>query len=204
MPKAQARVRARTRSAQPGEITTATMTAAMRAARPKLVRRLGLLGLSAFALTLTLTACASTVTSPAGAGVPLVATTTAPTDTATSQPTTIDLSSPSQAAPTTAAPSTAAPATTAPPKPRAVTTTVKAKPSLCGAPSNPFGYNFCHRGGYVHSPAATVCSYFNCIAYFQNGKGYMVECKDYTYSMSGGISGACSHHKGVLRPVYSG
>jgi hypothetical protein len=32
----------------------------------------------------------------------------------------------------------------------------------------------------------------------------MVECNDATYSMSGGISGACSHHGGEDRPVYSG
>ena len=32
----------------------------------------------------------------------------------------------------------------------------------------------------------------------------MVECNDATYSMSGGISGACSSHGGEDRPVYSG
>jgi hypothetical protein len=90
--------------------------------------------------------------------------------------------------------------------PKPVATTTKAKPSLCGAPANPFGYNFCGRGGSIHSPASTVCSYFNCIASFKPGagKGYMVECNDGTYSRSGGISGACSQHTGVWRTVYSG
>jgi len=54
----------------------------------------------------------------------------------------------------------------------------------------------------IHSPDSNVCDYFNCIDNFSNGKGYMVECNDGTYSMSGGRSGACSYHKGEERPVY--
>ncbi len=116
--------------------------------------------------------------------------------------------SPSAADVTTAPATSAAPnpvvPTTHAPAPAPVHTTAATKPSLCGAPPNPFGYNFCGRGGYVSSPAGTVCSYFDCIANFYNGNGYMVECTDGTYSMSGGIQGACSHHHGVARPVYSG
>jgi hypothetical protein len=87
--------------------------------------------------------------------------------------------------------------------------TPKPKPPtgpLCGAPSNPWGFNFCGRGGAIY-PAnlpASVCDYFDCIPNFPNGIGYMVECKDGTYSMSGGRSGACSHHSGELREVYRG
>ncbi len=77
-------------------------------------------------------------------------------------------------------------------------------PSTCGAPKNPYGYNFCHVGHTITSPHSGVCDYFNCIANFWNGRGYMVECVDATYSMSGGISGACSHHGGVRQTVYSG
>jgi hypothetical protein len=77
-------------------------------------------------------------------------------------------------------------------------------PSLCGAPRNPYGYNFCGVGGFVASPPSDICSYFNCIGNFWNGRGYMVECNDGTYSMSGGIKGACSYHRGEERPVYSG
>ena len=76
--------------------------------------------------------------------------------------------------------------------------------STCGAPSNPFGYNFCGVGRYIYSPAPGVCSYFTCIDNFANGRGYMVECNDHTYSMSGGIEDACSDHGYVERPVYSG
>jgi hypothetical protein len=73
--------------------------------------------------------------------------------------------------------------------------------NLCGAPSNPFGYNFCS-GPLIYAPAAGVCAYFACIPNFPKGKGYMVECNDGMYSMSGGRSGACSYHQGEFRPVY--
>jgi hypothetical protein len=76
--------------------------------------------------------------------------------------------------------------------------------SLCGAPDNPYGYNLCGRGIHVSSPPADICTYFTCIDNFWNGRGYMVECNDGTYSMSGGISGACSDHDGEGRPVDSG
>lgn len=94
--------------------------------------------------------------------------------------------------------------THAPPPVVHTTQAAPAKPSTCGAPSNPYGYNFCGRGGYVTSPPAEVCSYFDCIANFFNGHGYMVECNDGTYSMSGGIRGACSHHGGEDRAVDGG
>jgi hypothetical protein len=66
---------------------------------------------------------------------------------------------------------------------------------------NPFGYNFCGRGSYIYDVnPARVCSYFNCVAGFGTSKGYMVECKDTTYS----TEGKCSDHGGQLRAVYSG
>ena len=131
------------------------------------------------------------------------------------------------AAPTTAAPTTAAPTTTTPPTTARPTTThppttarvvapthrptTSARPprttaalSLCGAPANPYGYNFCGRGSLIRNPASDVCAYFDCIPNFDNGTGYMVECHDAMYSMSGGRQGACSYHHGVRRPVYSG
>lgn len=72
--------------------------------------------------------------------------------------------------------------------------------SLCGAPDNPLGYNFCS-GAKIYQPDPSTCDYFNCIPNWSNGKGYMEECKDQTYSMSGGRQGSCSHHGGDLRPV---
>ncbi|TCO43616.1 hypothetical protein EV646_112193 [Kribbella antiqua] len=94
------------------------------------------------------------------------------------------------------------PATTRPPK--ASPPPPATKPALCGAPANPYGYNFCGRGGYVRDPPLDVCSYFDCIPSFWNGTGYMEECQDGTYSMSGGRSGSCSHHGGNRRVVSGG
>ncbi|ADD40099.1 hypothetical protein [Stackebrandtia nassauensis] len=78
------------------------------------------------------------------------------------------------------------------------------KPDLCGAPQNPYGYNYCGTGGVVHDPPGDICFYFECIDYFDEGKGYMVACDDGMVSMSGGRSGACSYHGGVGRTVYGG
>jgi len=103
---------------------------------------------------------------------------------------------PATAAPVRKPPATHAP-TSMPPK-----TTVQR--SLCGAPDNPYGYNFCGRGSHVYRPPAGICSYFACIQNFDNGVGYMEECQDGMYSMSGGRQGACSYHGGELRPVSSG
>jgi hypothetical protein len=80
---------------------------------------------------------------------------------------------------------TDAPATTSARPPRTT-----AAPSLCGAPANPYGYNFCGRGSLITNPASDVCVYFDCIPNFDNGTGYMVECHDAMYSMSGGRQGA--------------
>ncbi len=72
---------------------------------------------------------------------------------------------------------------------------------LCGAPQNPYGYNYCGRGANVTSPPSDVCTYFRCIANFPNGRGYMEECSDGTVSKSGGVRGSCSTHGGDLRAV---
>jgi hypothetical protein len=77
--------------------------------------------------------------------------------------------------------------------------------STCGAPANPYGYTFCDVGSHVTNPPTDICTYFkSCIENFWNGRGYMVECNDGTYSMSGGIEDACSDHGRVERPVYNG
>jgi hypothetical protein len=75
--------------------------------------------------------------------------------------------------------------------------------NTCGAPANPWGYNFCG-GSLIYSPPSNFCAYFNCIpSFWQSTKGYVDECKDGSYSHSGGRSGACSYHGGELRPLYS-
>jgi hypothetical protein len=85
--------------------------------------------------------------------------------------------------------------TPAPPKPTPT-------PSCQAVNGNPWCYNF-SPGNYIFNPPSNFCDYFNCIASFWNGHGYVEECQDATYSLSGGIQGSCSHHGGNLRPLYS-
>lgn len=42
---------------------------------------------------------------------------------------------------------------------------------LCGAPANPYGYNYCGRGTLIRAPKPDVCDYFRCINNFWNGTG---------------------------------
>jgi len=82
-------------------------------------------------------------------------------------------------------------------------TPIPPTPTPCpGVNCNPWGYNF-SSGNYITAPPSAFCSYFNCIASFWNGHGYVEECQDATYSLSGGIQGSCSHHGGDLRPLYA-
>ncbi len=100
-----------------------------------------------------------------------------------------------------------------PPSPKATPRTVRATPrtvppaappNTCGAPANPFGYDFCPPASVIYSPPSSFCGYFNCIpSFWDSTKGYVEECHDGTYSHSGGRPGACSYHGGELRPLYS-
>lgn len=73
---------------------------------------------------------------------------------------------------------------------------------LGGAPANPYGYTFCG-GSLLYRPNPDVCTYFDCIPNFwKSTNGYVVQCKDGTFSHSGGRPGACSSHTGEGRPVY--
>ena len=77
-------------------------------------------------------------------------------------------------------------------------------PAQTGVNGNPWGYNFTPPGNDIYNPPATFCDYFACIASFWTStNGYVDECVDGTYSHSGGVRGACSHHGGELRPLYS-
>lgn len=127
-----------------------------------------------------------------------------------------------EAAPTTTSPVRSAPTTTQPappqtsssttrphtraalPPPRRTTPTPAKILSLCGAPKNPYGYNYCGRGARIFDPKLDICSYFDCIPAFWDGVGYMIECDDGMVSMSGGRPGSCSHHGGKNRTVYDG
>ncbi len=75
-------------------------------------------------------------------------------------------------------------------------------PPVTGVNGNPWGYDF-NQGNIITNPPQTFCNYFACINNFWNGVGYVNECQDGMYSLSGGIRGDCSHHGGMLRPLYS-
>jgi hypothetical protein len=75
--------------------------------------------------------------------------------------------------------------------------------NLCGAPPNPWNYNFCG-GGLIYAVPSSFCDYFDCIpSFWESTSGYAEQCVDGTYSHSGGRSGACSYHDGERRPLYS-
>lgn len=83
-------------------------------------------------------------------------------------------------------------------------------PDMCASTCSRTDKSYCYPHGWgdnftnghvIHSPPGTFCNYFKCIANFWNGKGYVMECQDATYSKSGGISGSCSHHGGNWRPL---
>jgi hypothetical protein len=99
--------------------------------------------------------------------------------------------------PATIAPPTLAPALTLPPVP---TPGLVPTPNLCGAPVNPWGYNFCV-GLTITSPPVGFCTYFACVPNFANGRGFVMQCQDGVYSLSGGIPGSCSGHGGNRRAL---
>jgi hypothetical protein len=141
-------------------------------------------------------------TSPATSAPDVAATTPAATPT-TVPPTARPATHPPTHRPATRPPTTPPPTTRAP---VAVRTTTAPKPvalSTCGAPSNPWGYNFCGRGAYITDPPASFCDVFNCIpSFWKSTNGYVMQCDDLTYSHSGGRSGSCSYHGGNYRALY--
>jgi hypothetical protein len=75
-------------------------------------------------------------------------------------------------------------------------------PPPCGVFGNPWCYTF-EGGSYISRPAAKFCLYFDCIASFWSGSGYVIQCQDGWFSKSGGISGSCSSHGGNWRYLYA-
>jgi len=151
---------------------------------------LGKLGLTFSTLALLMVVCACE-SSPESAQInesssPVVAATPSPTSTPSPSPRAQPSPSPVAAQP--------APAPAAPPP---------AAQNTCGAPANPWGYNFCG-GNVIYSPPSNFCAVFNCIPNFWKSiAGYVDQCNDGTYSHSGGRQGACSYHGGEKRPLYS-
>ena len=92
---------------------------------------------------------------------------------------------------------TPVPQPTQPPAPQS-------SPIYTGVNGNPWGYDFTP-GNFISSPPADFCTagYFSCIKSFWKGQGYVDECVDGMYSLSGGIRGACSQHGGESQPLYS-
>jgi micrococcal nuclease len=74
---------------------------------------------------------------------------------------------------------------------------------LCGAPPNRWNYTYCG-GQTIRTPPADLCSVFACIPSFWNQtRGYVMQCRDGLLSHSGGIRGSCSYHGGNSRPLYA-
>ncbi|WFE33930.1 hypothetical protein [Micromonospora sp. WMMD975] len=120
----------------------------------------------------------------------------------------------------------ATPATTGTPPPPVVAPAVQVRPSTspaprgtrsasprdddrqpvaerrCGAPTNPFGYDYCG-GDRIRKPAAGVCEWFECVPGFWSGRGWLVQCRDGTISRTGGQPDVCAGHQGLRRTVWS-
>lgn len=149
-------------------------------------------------------ATAQAATTPAPTSAPRdtqdVAATAAPTDTPAPTPTATPVPTPPPTPIPTAVPTAvpaprSTPAPTAPPPPPPTSA-----PNLCGAPQNPWGYNFC-AGSTIGNPPSNFCDDFSCIKSFWNGTGYVEECQDGMYSLSGGHQGSCSYHGGNRRAL---
>lgn len=146
---------------------------------------------------LILASCAADSSSQAtlpttSASAQVAAPTATPVPTPSSTPTPTPAPTPKPAAPV--APSATLRPTQAPPPPPPAF-------NYCGAPANPWHYNFCG-GSVISAVPSSFCSYFPCIpSFWQSTKGYAEECVDGKYSHSGGRPGACSYHQGELRAL---
>ena len=155
-------------------------------------------------LVLSCSLC-SYIASASSSVAPIAATPT-PTQSVAQIATTVSTDTPTQAPTATPTPT---PSPTAKPTPKPTQLAVKPTPTpkrCVAVNNNPWCYNF-SPGGLIYTPPDGFCNYFNCIPTFyapdDPGDGYIVECADGTFSQSGGESGACSHHGGVMRPLYS-
>ncbi len=162
--------------------------------------RKGALVLAAAAAVVGVTACGSSQQTTPVALTTARSIASVPAPTSTPQETVAPLTL--APIPPTAAP-TARPTAAPTARPTAAPTAIPTAPpkSLCGAPANPWNYNFCG-GGTISAPPSNFCDYFICIpSFWQSTKGYVEQCQDGMYSHSGGRSGSCSSHGGNLRPL---
>jgi len=162
-------------------------------------------------LTVAGLAAPPTPTSPSTSGPPSAlkpSTATSPSPRATASPSPVATPTPTQTV-ATPAPTQKAVVAAATPKPtvRATAPPPPAAFNYCGAPSNPWHYNFCG-GSVIYSPPSNFCTYFSCIANFWHedipNDGYVIQCADGMFSLSGGeAGGVCSYHGGPRRSLYA-
>ncbi|MGY0004044.1 hypothetical protein ACW0Q9_09095, partial [Micromonospora sp. I033] len=72
----------------------------------------------------------------------------------------------------------------------------------CGAPANPYGYDFCG-GSRIRRPAADVCDVLDCVPGFWSGRGWLVQCRDGTVSLTGGQRDSCDGNQGYRRTFWT-
>ncbi|MET7965411.1 hypothetical protein [Micromonospora sp. NPDC005305] len=89
---------------------------------------------------------------------------------------------------------TTAPSRSTPPRPAAE--------RRCGAPANPYGYDFCG-GTRIRKPARGVCDSFDCVPGFWSGRGWLVQCRDGTVSLTGGRRDSCADNQGYHRTFWT-
>ena len=85
-----------------------------------------------------------------------------------------------------------------------ITVALRSPVQAAGVNGNPWNYSFNATGGkLIILPPTAFCSYFHCIPNFPRGKGYVEECRDGMFSLSGGRRGSCSYHGGDWRALYA-
>ncbi|SCL59968.1 hypothetical protein [Micromonospora chersina] len=72
----------------------------------------------------------------------------------------------------------------------------------CGAPANPYGYDFCG-GQRIRKPAAGICDWFECAPGFWSGRGWLVQCRDGAVSLTGGQRESCAANQGYRRTFWT-
>ncbi|MGW9193022.1 hypothetical protein [Micromonospora chersina] len=120
---------------------------------------------------------------------------------------------PAATATATPAPPPIAPAVQVKPKPQRTRTAPTTTPSRkttpqpaaerrCGAPANPYGYDFCG-GQRIRKPAVGICDWFECAPGFWSGRGWLVQCRDGAVSLTGGQRESCAANQGYRRTFWT-
>ncbi len=92
------------------------------------------------------------------------------------------------------------------PSPPAQVSALTPTPPPCPYPpaqENRWCFTFTDTGKVIYGPPDDFCLVFPCISSFWQGNGYIVQCADDLYSLSGGNPGVCSRHGGYLRTLYA-